>query len=488
MKSKVISRRKFIQSTGLMMLGSTVMLAGCRGGDSGKPELSLPSTSPTPQVPSDSIISSQNKALVFIMLDGGNDSFNMLVPTSKLPYSAYKKSRNHLALSLDQLRKLDGFTDKRGQSYGLHPSINNMQKLFGQQKLAFVANVAPMIQPTTKAAFLAGSVPVPLGLMSHSDQFKHWQTARPGERVNKGWFGRFADILQRDKADDQISMNISLAGSNIMQSGVASREYAITAQGSTGLKVKNNSNPELAPLNNELLRGFESILQVSHNEPFKDTYIQRMRFAQAQHERFKAAMDTVSLAASFRGRDQKVSPLAEQLQMVAKAIAAGPGMGMSKQTFFVRYIGWDHHSELLNKHAEMLAVLDDALGSFQEALSELGIDERVVTFTGSDFGRTLTSNGNGTDHGWGGNTIVMGTQVDGGKIYGDYPDLGLGAHNPLDIGNGVLIPTTSTDELYAELALWFGMQKNELGRLFPNLKHFYDIENAESSPLEMLRA
>ena len=156
-------------------------------------------------------------------------------------------------------------------------------------------------------------------------------------------------------------------------------------------------------------------------------------------------------------------------------------LGQQQQTFFLRYIGWDHHDELLVNHERMLGVLSRALGEFQGAVDELGLADKVVTFTGSDFGRTLTSNGNGTDHGWGGNTLVMGNPVAGGKVLGQYPTLNIGSSNPLDIGDGVLIPTTSTDQLYAELSSWFGVDNPSLDKLFPNLKYFVKKADMGSS-------
>ena len=156
--------------------------------------------------------------------------------------------------------------------------------------------------------------------------------------------------------------------------------------------------------------------------------------------------------------------------MVARTIKASKKLGLPQQTFFIRYIGWDHHDELLNNHAEMLKVVSQGLGEFQTALSELDIADKVITFAGSDFGRTLTSNGNGTDHGWGGNTLVMGEAIKGGKVFGEYPSLALG--NSLDVGDGVLIPTTATDQLYGELATWFGVRPSELPKLFPNIGNF----------------
>ena len=228
-----------------------------------------------------------------------------------------------------------------------------------------------------------------------------------------------------------------------------------------------SSTKRKRPLNAELLESFEDLLNSEYrNDPFRQTYLAQIREAQAQHRIYKDATDNVRVADRFSD-----TPLSRQLKKVAQSIAAADALKMPQQTFFLRYIGWDHHDELLNNHASMLRVLSQALGEFQQALETMGISDRVVTFTGSDFGRTLTSNGNGTDHGWGGNTLVMGDAVNGGRIYGEYPSLRLD-NNPLNTGDGVLIPTTNTDQLYAELAHWFGVPRNQLDSLLPNLKRF----------------
>ncbi len=405
----------------------------------------------------------QKKALVFIMLDGGNDSFNMLVPTSDRHYREYRENRSNLALSKSDLLPLSGYRDSQDRSFGLHPSMGEVQQLFNQQKLAFVTNIAPMIEPVSKAAMQNGSAQIPLGLLSHADQFRHWQTSRPHQRINAGWFGYFADALQPNRPVSQIPMNISLAGSNIMQNGVQSSHYSITDKGSVGLIV----NEEKTPLNRELLDSFEDLLSADYkNDPFKQTYLALTREAQAQHEVFHRATTNVRVPGTFSD-----TPLSQQLRKVAQSIKAADALNMHQQTFFLRYIGWDHHDELLNNHSKMLRVLSQALGEFQQALDSMGLSDQVITFTGSDFGRTLTSNGNGTDHGWGGNTLVMGGDVQGGQLFGKYPSLALD-NNPVNAGDGVLIPTTSTDQLYAELAHWFGVPRDQLNGLFPNLKHF----------------
>lgn len=471
MTKSALSRRQFLQASstaaGVACLASTVPPAWAE-----TPKNLTPKADPIS-------IDSQQKAMVFIMLDGGNDSYNMLVPNSGQAYKDYQESRSNLALSKSDLLPLKGFKDKAEKSFSVHPAMPEVQELFANKELSFVANIGPLIRPLTRKNFMQGDVPLPVGLLSHSDQFKHWQTSKPGERINRGWFGDFADALQPNKAQKQISMNISLSGSNIMQNGVSSGHYTITDEGSVGLRVNEMKNE----LNDVILESFEQLLKEDYkNDPFKQNYLSITREAQAQHEIFKDAVKDIDVDSDFSD-----SALSKQLKMVARSIKAAKNLGMKQQTFFIRYIGWDHHDQLLENQQKMLGVVSKALAEFQTALQELEVDKQVVTFTGSDFGRTLTSNGKGTDHGWGGNTIVMGVPVDGGKVFGEYPDLTLGDKNPLDAGGGVVIPTTSTDQLYADLSLWFGVHKKSLPKMFPNLKNFYKL-SSKQPPLGIIKA
>lgn len=477
--SHKLSRRKFLKGSSIAT-GAGMALSGAA------PSFARPSLNDIRACTNGSDfttplkIHKQKKALVFIMLDGGNDSYNMLVPTSGREYADYKSSRSNLALNKDQLLPLGGYQDNKGQNFGVHYSMPEVQQLFNDKKLSFMANIGPMIEPVSKTSFQNGSAKIPLGLLSHADQFKHWQTSRPHQRVNQGWFGYFSDSLQQNRKLAQIPMNISLAGNNIMQNGVDSSQYSITQKGSVGLVV----NDERNALNTELLTSFERLLNTHYaSDPFKQTYLSQTREAQAQHENYRKATQDVRLP-----NDYSDSDLSQQLKKVAQSIKVSDALGTSQQTFFLRYIGWDHHDELLNNQAKMLRVVSKALGEFQASLDELDLADKVVTFTGSDFGRTLTSNGNGTDHGWGGNTMVMGSPVNGGEIFGDYPSLTLGRDNPLDTGDGVLIPTTSTDQLYAELSLWFGVDKSELHRLFPNLANFKAGANCDFKAMGILRS
>ena len=152
-------------------------------------------------------------------------------------------------------------------------------------------------------------------------------------------------------------------------------------------------------------------------------------------------------------------------------IAARDALGAVRQTFFIQFHGWDHHDDVLPQQEVMLPQLSKGLSEFRDALVEIDMFDSVTTFTTSDFGRTLTSNGKGSDHGWGGHHIAMGGRVRGGRIFGDYPLLS--PNSPLDVGRGIYVPTTSVDEYFAELALWFGVSSNDLVQILPNINRFY---------------
>jgi len=408
------------------------------------------------------------KALVCILLAGGNDSFNMLVPRNGSHYSEYATTRSNLALPQGNLLPLN-FTDSNGKQFGVHPSMPEVQSLFNQNKLAFVSNVGTLVEPLTKAQYINGGVPLPVGLLSHADQIQQWQTSIPQTRSSKGWGGRMADILQAGNANQNISMNISLSGTNIFQVGENTAEYAIRA--SAGGSVGINTYTGTSALDQALKQGAESLLAQQYQDIFKSTFANKINHSQANHEEFSVAINQApTLRTSFSD-----NPISANMELIAKTIAVRDVLNVKRQTFFITFGGWDHHDEVLNNQVAMLSVVSKALSEFQSALEELNLSESVTTFTASDFGRTLTSNGNGSDHAWGGNVMVMGGSVNGGTIYGDYPSLAIGGQD--DVGGAIILPSISTDEYFAELAKWFGVSNGDLSYVLPNIGNFYSTSS-----------
>jgi uncharacterized protein (DUF1501 family) len=402
------------------------------------------------------------KGLVCLFLSGGIDSFNMLVPRGPAEYAEYAGVRADLALPQNTLLPITPATPD-GREYGLHPGLIELQSLFAQGRLALISNVGTLVEPTTLAQFQNGSVSLPLGLFSHSDQAMHWQTSLPDKRSQIGWAGRIADILQEGNCNQNISMNISLSGNNVWQTGASTAHYTITQNGSVGLRDYGSTAPEAQIFTNAI----DSLLGLNYQHLFEKTYAQRMRGAIDADVEFSAAIDSLApLQTQF-----SPNSLSQRFRMIAQTIAVRNVLGMSRQTFFVQAGGWDHHDEVILSQEAMLPVISAALSEFYTALEEIGVENDVTTFTASDFARTLSSNGRGSDHAWGGNHMVLGGAVNGGDIYGTFPDLFLG--NSLDTNRGRLIPTTSVDELFAELATWFGVPAPDLELILPNISRFY---------------
>ena len=432
------------------------------------------------------------KALVCLFLGGGIDSFNTLVPYDTTRYNTYSISRGAAGsaggLALPQTSLLPLTTPM--QDYGLHPSCLRMADMVkgtgvfaGKKRMAFIANMGTLVQPTTKAQFTAwenGSniaLPLPRALFSHSDQAEHWQTGIPqGLTQLKGWFGRAADILNSTHNAGKVSMSISLSGNNVLQVGGSTEPFAITPTGSlafTGDSGGASVNP--LQLKTSALR---STLDQTYANLLSRTFSQITRKSDEAQLFFQEQFDSAgaALGPTVDAMFPTSNALAMTLRTVARTIKISNQMGLGRQTFFVSMGGWDHHSELLNTQQSMLTTLDTAIGAFQQALEALGLANDVITFTASDFGRTLRSNGRGSDHAWGGNGMVFGGPVDGGKLFGTYPSLAL--DGPNDVGRGGrFLPSTSLDLFFAEMLRWFGVPNNSLSYVLPNLSNFYNVSS-----------
>jgi uncharacterized protein (DUF1501 family) len=405
------------------------------------------------------------KALVCLFLDGGNDSFNMLAPLEPGEHARYRAVRTDLALATESLLEI---ADPRtaGRRFGVHPAMPEIRDLYADGKLSFVCNVGTLVEPTTLAALNNLTVRLPLGLYSHADQMMHWQTATPDARGSAGWGGRMAEILHAVNERDTVSMNISLSGTNIFQSGRSLVPYSITPDGASLLEGYTD------PARTFFRKAVDSMLELKYQNLLKQTYANLTRESiESAGKFFRAWNATAPLTTAFPS-----TLIGKSLRGVAQGIAARHNLGMRRQTFFVRSGGWDHHDEVLATQAAMLGQTSEAVGAFWRAMGELGLQDDVVLFTASDFGRTLSSNGRGSDHGWGGNQFVLGGKHAGGRFYGRYPeDLSFG--NALDTGRGRLIPTMSVDEYFCELALWLGVAPADISYTLPNVGRFCDPAN-----------
>jgi uncharacterized protein (DUF1501 family) len=425
-------------------------------------------------VPATAAATSDYRALVCLFLNGGNDANNLIVPIGPGPasdpssYAAYAAARSNLALPQTGLLPITPATTD-GRSWALHAAVPELQSLFNSGKAAILANVGTLVYPTTKAQYTTASVPLPRQLFSHNDQQVQWQTSVPDKPSTTGWGGRLADLANTFNASNEISMSISLSGTNYFQVGRNVSQYAVTTNGA----ISFNGNAAATSVDGVRYRA------------------QRDLFAQTQGNLFDTAFAGITdgaitnadLLNSTLSRSPAVTTvfpnnnIGNQMRMIARLIAAAPNLGLKRQVFFVQLGGWDTHAAQLTNatptsgaHANLLAQVSQAVNAFYNATVELGIPDQVTTFTSSDFGRTYRSNGDGSDHGWGNHQFIIGGAVKGREMYGRMPTLTV--NGPDDTAQGRWIPTTSVDEYAATLATWFGVSPTDLPVVLPNIGRF----------------
>jgi uncharacterized protein (DUF1501 family) len=404
------------------------------------------------------------KALVCVFLFGGNDSFNMVVPRSDAEYNVYAASRQNLAIAQADLLPINPLTPD-GSLYGLHPSMTGMQNLFESGRAAIISNVGPLVYPTTREQFMQQSVPLPPQLFSHNDQQDQWLSLKGNTQSNTGWAGRIADLIRSNVSDQRMATNASLFGNNLFQSAHETIAYVMGPTGPVPFEAFSNSGDP-----NDLLyqqrQAFERIVNANYGS------IYERGFAEIQR-RAVAAADLVSTAISNAPILNTVFPTSQlgiQLETVARLIAVRDELQMQRQVFFVAAGGFDSHDNQNQDQPGLLGGISAAMTAFHDATAELGVADSVTSFTQSDFGRTLTSNGDGTDHAWGGIQLAVGASVRGRDIYGTYPALAI--DGPDDVGGGRMIPTTSADQYAATLARWFGIPDAELDIVAPHIDNF----------------
>ena len=400
------------------------------------------------------------KALVCVFLFGGNDSYNMLVPRSNAEYNVYAASRQNMALLQGDLLAINPLTPD-GADYGLHPMMSDIQTLFESNRAAFVSNTGPLVEPTTKDQYQNKSVLLPPQLFSHNDQQDQWSSLRGVAQSKTGWAGRLADLIRMNVADQQMATNASLFGSTLFQSADETVAYVMGNSGPipfTGFDDTAGGQAQRA--------AFEQIINANYGSIYERGFAEVQRRAVASADLIGDALTGAPVLNSVFPNSQ----LGRQLSTVAQLIAVRDQLQMQRQIFFVATGGFDSHDDQLANQPGLLGGISESMAAFYNATVELGVSDMVTSFTQSDFGRTLTSNGDGTDHAWGGNQLVIGDAVAGREMYGAYPILEI--NGPDDVGGGRIIPTTSADQYAATLSKWFGIPDADLASVAPNIDNF----------------
>ena len=410
------------------------------------------------------------KALVCVFLYGGSDSFNMFVPTNDDAYAQYAASRGALAVPKDEL-----LTSGPDTGIGFHPLLKNMHKEYtgrdannpgvqGRQRLAVFSNVGNLISPISRAQFINGSGSIPNDLFAHNHQQEQWlkgQSSLPASIVGSGWGGRMADLLSDANVAGGLPPSFSVNGSNYWLPG--RRVQPVGLSPTTGLSQLNYLG-----IGDDSGDSLDAVLAQSNNNLLKQQAASSFRRAKSASVQLKATLDANT---GFDTPHNAGSRLSAQLRMVARIIAGNQQLGMRRQIFFVGAGGWDTHDSQTPRLAQLLGDLDSSLASFQATMDEINLSDSVTTFTASDFGRTLTTNGDGSDHGWGGHYMVMGGAVNGGRLMGQLPDFSVGSAD--DTGDkGRIIPSLSINQYGALMARWMGVDDNDLNEVFPDLRNF----------------
>jgi uncharacterized protein (DUF1501 family) len=400
------------------------------------------------------------KALVCIFMFGGNDGNNMVVPIDTR-YAGYAQARANLALPQGQLLPLQSGSQS---IYGLHPNMPELQSIFNNQKnMAILANVGTLVQPTTQQLYQQYKN-LPENLYSHSDQQDQWQSAQLAGTPTAGWAGKVADSVQGTfNGAAQFPPILSISGNPVFCTGITEQPFTMNPGQTPGLQgIGTDAASQARFLAVQQLLTFDSGLSMVQSA--NSVTGQAVQYAVVLADALK---NVPPLQTKFPD-----TYLSQQLQQVAKVIAARSALGMGRQIFFCSYGGFDTHSDQLVQQVQLMTQLSQGMSAFYQATQELGVTNDVTTFTLSEFGRTLQPGTNGgTDHAWGNHQIVLGGAVKGNSVYGTFPTLALGS--PDDAGNnGRWIPTTALDQYAATMASWFGVSAANLPTIFPNLANF----------------
>jgi uncharacterized protein (DUF1501 family) len=402
------------------------------------------------------------KALVCVFLFGGNDHGNTLIPVDDASYAQYSSLRTGLALPRDTLAATTLAPSTAlagGRVYALNPSLAPLKTVFDAGRMAPVLNIGPLIEPTSKTQFIARSVELPPKLFSHNDQQSVWQSGL-AEGSTSGWGGRMGDVFMSGNGQATFTA-VSVSGNAVFLSGRDSVQYQVSSGGSVAISGIGAQLYGSAPAAQALRQLITTVPADAH--VMKQAYVNTVQRSISADSTLRAAL----AQAAPPPTTFPTTSLGAQLSMVTKMIAARSQLGVRRQVFFVSLGGFDHHDDLLTLQPTLLTTVADAMAAFYQSTVDMGVASNVTTFTASDFGRTMSSNGDGSDHGWGSYQFVMGGAVRGQRYIGTSPSLA--ANGPDDVGQGRMLPSTSVDQFGSTLASWMGLSDTQINTVVPGI-------------------
>ncbi|HAT32233.1 MAG TPA: Tat pathway signal protein [Janthinobacterium sp.] len=411
---------------------------------------------------------SDYKAIVCVFLYGGNDYANTVIPYDNTNYNAYYKLRPTLAYSQASLvnsvltptaAPLDaaGFA----RQYALAPELAPLLPLFNTGKMGVLLNVGTLVQATSKLQYTNKSVPLPPKLFSHNDQQSVWQASSP-EGAASGWGGRMGDLFESGNGNATFTC-VNVSGNAVFLSGKTAVQYQVSPGGSVPFSALQHPLFGSAACSTAL----QTLISQPRAHLLENEYT---RVTKRSIDANSALTSALAGAGDIATPFPAANPLGEQLKLVARMIASAGAVGAKRQVFFVSMGGFDTHDGLVKVHPGLLKSVADAVAAFYAATVELGVADKVTTFTASDFGRTLSGNNDGSDHGWGSMHFMVGGAVKGQRFYGVPP--AVASNGPDDVGQGRLLPTTSVDQYAATLGKWMGASDSNLLSLLPNLVNY----------------
>ncbi len=407
---------------------------------------------------------SDYKALVCVFLLGGNDYGNTLIPYDSSNYSAYAQIRGQLAYAQNALAGTvltprNALPD--GRQMALAPELAPLVPLFNGGQLAVMLNIGPLVQPTTLTQYFNNSVPLPPKLFSHIDQQTYWQSVSQ-QGGSSGWGGRIGDLMLSGNGSSMFT-GLSIDGNALFLSGAKEAQFDLSASGAVNLRAA--SQPLFG--SSACSQALVSLATQSRTNVLENALTLTMQHGITGNQQLSVALKGI---AALKTAFDSSNSLAQQLKMVAQLIAARGTLGVKRQVFFVSLGGFDTHTNLNEDHPGLLTKVADAMNSFYSATVELGVANQVTSFTASEFGRTLSSNGDGSDHGWGSHHFVMGGAVKGQNYFGALPVTAV--NGPDDVGQGRLLPSMAIDQMAASLASWFGVSNSDMASVLPNSGNF----------------
>lgn len=422
------------------------------------------------------------KALVCVFLFGGNDYANTLVNYDADSYAKYSAIRGAIALPSDaalaatELKPAVSLAG--GRKYALNPAMTKLATLFDEGRMAVQLNVGPLVKPLTRAQFNSSNrkdFPIPPKLFSHNDQQSIWQSSSP-EGSTIGWGGNLGDLMLAGQRNASLFTCVSVAGNAVFLSGDEALQYQVGTRGAVRINSVSSATGNVYG-SSAVKAAMQQLAQQARSHTLENEYNKVTLRAVEAEGKITTAIQPDDLNGNFPTGNN----LADQLKMVARLIRGRVSLGVKRQVFFVSMGGYDLHDDLDTKQGGLMLRLSEAMFAFQRQMKALDIDDKVTAFTASDFGRTLSSNGNGSDHGWGSHHFVVGgvNAVKGKAFYGTPPPVSIGNTAADDdqwhVGQGRLLPTTSVDQYAATLAKWFGVPDADLNGILPNLKNFNNV-------------